>query len=610
MVGVYSLDIETTGLDRFKDRIICIGVYSPWFNKCFDSVDSFSAWYRSFTHSPLFVMQNGSFDVNWLRHLGIDLRSSWIADTRSLASVLNPRPLELGLEFLGKEYLGYEAYKLDRKNMVQYSFQEVSEYCLKDCKITYELYQLFHDRLGERGRLFATNWLQPATLFCADLEYDGVYVDQKGLESYREKIVKTRDSVLSELAERSKEALKEYHELQVTEVRQTYKEMYEKAKEKAKDKAKCLDRYATLEESAITRLEPFNWSSPKQLQWLLRDFYALNITNEREEKETTNEAMLRSLDHPVAKTLCDYREVEKLISTCIPNLLDSIKEDGLIHGKFNVTGTRTGRLSSSTPNLQQIPKGRIRTYIQALPETSGKDSILVTLDFAQIEVRIIAQICQETELINAFNNQIDPYSLIAVKLFKLEADPKTFKQTHPKHRDVAKTAGLSILYGTGPNKLREVLAKELGIELSYTEAKMYIEDYRNRMPMVKKFKQSLEQSLANQKICYNLLGRPFSIDLNEDIYMQGLNTLVQGSASDMVVYGANKVKQKLQELNVDFKFRMLIHDEMVIELPKDEAELLVREVIEPALTIELEKDLRLTVPIKIEYSIDRSWQKP
>jgi DNA polymerase I-like protein with 3'-5' exonuclease and polymerase domains len=602
---LFALDIETTGLDRFTDKILAIGVYNPSFSQCFDSVKALQEF---LDHRPnvRFIMHNGAFDVGFLRNAGCDIRQHWHYDTRSASSLLTPRPESLGLESLSNVYLGYPTYKLDRKNMSSYSWAELSKYCLTDCRYTFELYEFLQKRVDAE---FTKNWLLPATFFCADMEYDGVYVDKKGLQAYRDEQVHKRDSLLSELKELAKAAVTFYHEKQTDEVRKTYKEMYEKAKEKAKDKQKCLRRYALLESAAISRLEAFNWNSPKKLQWLLKDYYCLDIAD-REGDDSTGEAILKELDHPVAKKLCEYRGVEKLVGTCIPALLENIKADGNLHTHYHIGGTRTGRLSSSNPNLQQIPRGNIRSFIQSSQPRSGPNNGLITIDYAQIEVRIIAEVTKERKLIHAFKEGIDPYSVIAQKLLKIDCPVREIKEKFKKERDVSKTAGLSILYGTGAAKLQEVLNKELNKNYSLRECRDFIQEYRDGFPDIKAFKLKLEQALANQKIYKNLLGRPFTIETNDDLYMKSLNTLVQGSASDLVIYAAIKTKQHLDSLDVPAKCRLIIHDEVVWELPMDEAETLVKDVIEPAMTTDIEKELGLVVPLKIEYTISKEWEKP
>lgn len=612
MSELFALDIETSGLDRFKDRIIGIGVYNPRHSEYFDNVSDFKSWFTGHSNPPLFIAHRGAFDVNFLRQQSCDVFDHWAYDTRSIASILIPGPRTgpgqksaLGLENLGITLLARNAYKLDRTRIETYSPEEVRNYCLADCQLTYELFEYLKENITGRSWDFVESWLMPATKLCAQLEWNGIHVDIEGLRFYQNEIQQKRDEVLAELNQTANSAIQFYHEKQVQEVRETYREMYEKAKAKAKDHQKCLERYAKLEEAAILKLEPFNWNSSEQLKWLLRDYYCLDIHNDREDKETTNEAMLRSLDHPVAKKLCDYRELEKLVSTCIPALVENSK-DSVVYASYNVGGTRTGRLSSSGPNLQQIPRGRIRSFIQA-----SEKNVLLTVDYAQIEVRIIAEVAQERELIDAFKEGIDPYSVIAHKLLKIDCDVREIKERFKKERDISKTAGLSILYGTGAAKLQEVLNKELKRNYSLTECRDFIKDYRDSLPGVQTLRKRLDRQLANQKVSYNLLGRPFYIESNDDIYMKGLNTLVQGSASDLVIWSQTEfVIPALKELEVDFKHRMLVHDEVVIELPEREAELLTTEVIVPAMTSRIEEALNLQVPLKVEYNISKQWEKP
>lgn len=611
---LFSLDIETEGLSYFKDRLLCIGIYSPEFGYlAFKTASDFQQWNRK---ENLYVAHNGSFDVNWLRHLGVDIRDQFAYDTKALATILIPTPKQApgqkttyGLENLHISLLNGTAYKLDRSNMAGYSYAEVIAYNEEDCKITYKLFDYMLSHIPQSDWPFVENWLMPAVKLCADMEYGGIFIDKSGLELYKKSQELQFSLIKKELEELTKEGRELWYLKEVEELKVIYDEMALKASKKTESPQKketTKIRYANLFSKAKEKIEPFNFASPKQLSWLLKEYYELDLYNKREEKDTTNEAKLKEINHPVTNKLCEYREFDKLLNTCIPALLENIKEDGNVHAHFNIGGTRTGRLSSSGPNLQQIPRGPIRSYIKSRSGTS-----LITADYSQIEVRIIAEITQEEELIYAFKQGIDPYSVIASKLFGIDCDVREIKSRFPKERNCAKTAGLSILYGTGAYKLKEVIEKDLGLKLSVQECKSYIERYREGLPKVSAFKQGLERDLANRKVYYNLLGRPFYIEENEDIYLKGLNTLVQGSASDLVVYSqTNFVIPALKKLGIDFTHRMLIHDEVVIEVPAMLAEELTKTVIEPAMTTEIEKTLSLAVPLKIEYTIAEEWSKP
>lgn len=374
-MSLYALDIETTGLDRFTDKILGVGIYNPTTSVFFTDLEQFKAWLVK-NPSARFVMHRGSFDVNFLLHFGIDLRERYAYDTRSIASILVPAPTQaegekhvFSLQNLGRVLLGLSPWKLDRESMADYAIEEVERYCLTDCKVTYDLFTYLKKNIPAKNWEFVESWLMPATLFCQQLESDGVYVDAEGLEKYRAHKEKQRTRILGYLKKLAREPIMAFHAQQVAEVTHQYKEMYEKAKAKAKDKTKCQARYAKLEEEAICRLDPFNWNSSTQLKWLFRDYYGLDIFNDREDKETTNEAMLKELaeKNKVARLLLSYRELEKLCGTCIPALLDNRSPDGFLRASFNVGGTKTGRLSSSGPNLQNIPRGKIRSFLRASP---------------------------------------------------------------------------------------------------------------------------------------------------------------------------------------------------------------------------------------------------
>lgn len=592
---IYSLDIETTGLDSFQDRILCIGAYGQDGYHFFNSPEDFVKWNQS---SYEFLCHHGAFDINFLRRRGLDLRSQFYFDTRAAASILIPTPAALGLEPLS-HYLFKEApYKLDRTKMESYSKEELMQYNRKDCELTFRLYAYFQQQFIPKD--FIQDWIMPATKLCMEMEYNGIHVDQEGLQGYLEEaralLQKTREELLILTAEgRIAYDLKEREELKAH-----YLEQCRKILPKRKNPQATEAHYATLFERASIKLEPFNFNSHTQLKWLLKEFYGLNLFNQRSEKETTDEGMLKTYAsrNEVCRALLEFRQYEKLVSTSLPALLDHIAPDGHIHPHFNIGGTRTGRLSSSKPNCQNIPRGKIRSFIQS---SSGYEFIVA--DYAQIEVRILAELAGETLLIEAFRNGIDPYSLIAKTLFKLDCEVSALKAKFPKHRDVAKTVGLSILYGTGPHRLKEVLEKELGMSINYLEAKAFIESYRASFPAIVSYKIQIERELANQKVVYNLLGRPIQIEKNDDLYMKAMNTIVQGSASDLVIKAFTHICKDFPEIRPI----MCIHDEMVMEVPlgfSEDAALTWRA------TKMMEADLELSVPLKIETYRGSTWQKP
>lgn len=614
---LYSLDIETTGLDSFTDKILLIGVFSPESGYYgFRTVSEFMEFHNK--ERPQYILHNGAFDLNFLRRNGIDVFDSFSYDTRSISSILTPTPSlsegqkhVLGLENLNKVLLGGRSYKLDRERMSEYSIHELTEYNKQDCIITYNLFKYLLNKLPDRSWEFVESWLMPTTRICANLEYNGIYGDWDGLKKYQNEIELIRNRVLDELNELTINPRKHWKEKQENELKQIYETKKNIALSKAKNPSKRAKFYDDLFEKARQKIEEFNWSSPSQLAWLLGEYYNLDLLNHRTQKETTDDEKLKELDHPVAKKLIEYREVDKLLTQQIPGLLDNVKQDFCVHSRFSVGGTRTGRLSSSQPNLQQISSrkemGRkIRSYIRA---REGK--ALATIDFAQLEPRILAHYSKEPALLNAFKDGVDIYSVFAKEIFGLDkVDLKTFKQTHPLERACGKTGGLSVIYGTGGRKFAEMVRKETGTHLSENKAIELVKGFRERLPKVKEFKDKLEIALRNQKVYYNLLGRPFIIESNDDLYMKALNTLIQGSSSDLVIYSQFAlVFPALEKHRIPYTHRLLVHDETVIELPESEAKSIVKELIEPLMTNGVEETLNLDVPLKVEYTVGKAWEK-
>ena len=230
---------------------------------------------------------------------------------------------------------------------------------------------------------------------------------------------------------------------------------------------------------------------------------------------------------------------------------------------------------------------------------------------SQIEPRVLAHYSQEPKLIEAFKHNVDIYSVFAKEIFgMLDADLTSFKKDYPLERACGKTGGLSVLYGTGGKKFAEMVRKETGKEIPIKEAYRLVNNFRDNLPLVKKFKEDLELRLANQKPYFNLLGRPFIIENNEDLHMKALNTLIQGSASDLVLDSLfNGICPELNLLGIEYKVRAVIHDELIIEVSEKEAELVTSEVIVPNMTVLLEKRWELTVPLKVEYAISKRWEK-
>jgi DNA polymerase-1 len=350
--------------------------------------------------------------------------------------------------------------------------------------------------------------------------------------------------------------------------------------------------------------EEFNIQSPRQLGQILFERLGLSPgrKTEKEKAFSTGMDVLESLasTHPLPAAVLEYRSLSKLLSTYVeslPNLVNP--ETGRVHASFNQTVAATGRLSSSDPNLQNIPirteKGRqIR---RAFIAQDGWR--ILTADYSQIELRILAHLAREEEMIRSFRNGEDIHQRTAAQIFDVAADLVT-----PAMRHQAKTINFGILYGMGPFRL----SRELGVPLA--SAKLYIEEYFKRFPRVRLYRDQVIESAERQGQVSTLLGRirmvPEIRSRNMNQRNQGIrvafNTTVQGSAADLIKMAMVQLDASLKRESLGTRLLIQVHDELVLESPAaevDRASILVRESMEGCYPLD--------VPLVAQVRTGASW---
>lgn len=347
----------------------------------------------------------------------------------------------------------------------------------------------------------------------------------------------------------------------------------------------------------------FNINSPKQLRQVLFENLKLPVVRRSKTGPSTDEEVLRALSdkHQLPALLLEYRQLTKLKNTYIdifPELVD--KKTGRIHTSFNQTGTETGRLSSSNPNLQNIPvKTDIGKKIRKAIISFDKDSILLSADYSQIELRILAHLSKDESLISAFRNQEDVHCLTASLIYGVD-----IKDVSDAMRDTAKRINFGIIYGLSAYGL----SRDLSIPLQ--EAQAFIEAYFNRYPKVQDYINKQIRKAQEDGFVTTLLGRrryiPEIKDKSQQIRQfaerKAINTPVQGSASDLIKLAMIKIDEDIK--NKKFKSRMIlqIHDELLFNVYSDEAKdfkKLVRK--------RMENVLRLDVPVRVDIKTGKNW---
>ncbi len=348
--------------------------------------------------------------------------------------------------------------------------------------------------------------------------------------------------------------------------------------------------------------EEFNISSPKQLADILFNKLAIPYPKRiKDNNYSTSKDILDKLspDYEIVRLVLEYRMYAKLYSNYIVGLIEEIKEDGKIHTIFNQTLTRTGRLSSERPNLQNIPirieEGRkIRKAF--IP---SNDSIIVSSDYSQIELRVFAHMANATNMIEAFKNDLDIHAKTASDIFHIP-----LSEVDKGMRRSAKAVNFGIIYGISSFGLSE----DLGINVY--EAKDFIDNYLNTFPGIKEYMDKEVANAYKNGYVKTMFNRKRVIDeLKNKNYLirssgerMAMNTPIQGTAADIIKMAMIKLQEKLDEMNLNTKMLVQVHDELVFDVPNNEVEIVI-----PVIRDVMENIYKLSVPLKVDIEYGKDW---
>ena len=349
----------------------------------------------------------------------------------------------------------------------------------------------------------------------------------------------------------------------------------------------------------------FNLASPKQLGEILFDDLKLesNPKKTKTGQYSTSEETLSKLSkkHEIVTKILDWRSLQKLMSTYINALPDQVNlKTKKIHSIFNQTNTSTGRLSSNNPNLQNIP---IRTnngkLIRKAFTSSDNSSVLISADYSQIELRVIASMSGDENMINAFNNNQDIHASTAAKVFNVDLGRVTREQ-----RSHAKIVNFGIIYGVSAFGLSNQT------NLSRSESKIIIDNYYNSYPALKEFMSNQINFARENGFVQTILGRKrFLNDINSRNGMirssaerNAINTPVQGSAADIIKLSMINIADELKNNSLKSKLILQVHDELVFDVPLEEVDLIKKIIID-----KMENAYKLKVPLTVDLGVGNNW---
>ncbi|MCY6957781.1 DNA polymerase I [Clostridium brassicae] len=348
--------------------------------------------------------------------------------------------------------------------------------------------------------------------------------------------------------------------------------------------------------------EEFNIKSPKQLGKILFEKLDLPVIKKTKTGYSTNAEVLDKLEdkHPIISKIIEYRQITKLNSTYVEGLKNVIDVDGKIHSSFNQTVTTTGRLSSTEPNLQNIPiKYEMGREIRKVFVPNNEECLILSADYSQIELRVLAHTAGDENLIDAFVHHSDIHTKTASEVFKVPIEEVTSLM-----RSNAKAVNFGIVYGIGAFSLAE------DIKVSRKEAKAYIDAYFERYPKVKEYISNIISKAEKEGFVSTIMNRRRSIpevqSKNKIIRAFGerlaMNTPIQGSAADIIKLAMVNVYKELKNRKLKSTLILQVHDELILNVYKDEMEEIKKIIKE-----KMEKVVKLLVPLEVDMNIGNTW---
>ena len=564
-------DTETTSLNELEAELVGmsfsyrngLAYYIPLSEKreeVLETLEIFKPFFEK--EEVLKIAHNLKFDYKVLHQYGVEIKGN-LFDTMIAHYLLNPDGRH-GMDYLSEMYLDYKPVSIEtligKKGKNQGTFRDVdlleaTEYAAEDADITFQLYELFAPQIKKENLedLFYKIEM-PLMKVLAKMELAGVSLDENWL----------------------------------------------------KQESKDLENDLKNLEIKIFELsgEEFNMNSPKQLGEIL--FEKMKLDPKAKKTKTgqyaTSEDVLQKLanKHEIIKHILQYRTYQKLKSTYVDALPSQIdKTDNRVHTNFSQTTAATGRLASVNPNLQNIPIRTLRGQQIRGAFVSGEGKKIISADYSQIELRLIAEISGEENMIKAFQNGEDIHASTAAKLFGIPLEEVSKTQ-----RSQAKTVNFGIIYGQGAF----ALAEQTG--LSRTEAKQLIDSYYETYPKLKIWMAEQVQKARELGYVETLFNRKRHLkDINSANFVvkahaerNAVNAPIQGSAADIIKIAMINIDKVFEKEKLKTKMLLQVHDELVFEAPTEEVE-----VATYLIKTEMESAVETQVPLLVEVGVGKNW---
>lgn len=568
---VVCFDTETTSLNEMEAELVGmsfsykkgLAYYIPLSenrDECLATLEIFKPFFEK--EEVLKIAHNLKFDYKILNLYGVEIKGN-LFDTMIAHYLLNPDGRH-GMDYLSEIYLNYKPVSIEtiigKKGKNQGSFRDAdlktqTDYAAEDADVTFQLYEIFAPQLKKENLedLFYKVEM-PLMEVLAKMELAGISLDENWLKQ------------------------------ESTDLENDLKQL----------------------EAKIFELsgEEFNMNSPRQLGEILFDKMQLDPKAKKTKtgQYQTSEDVLQKLasKHEIIPHILEYRTYQKLKSTYVDALPSQIdKDDNRVHTNFSQTTAATGRLASVNPNLQNIPIRTLRGQQIRGAFVADPGQKLISADYSQIELRLIAEIAGEENMIEAFKKGEDIHASTASKLFNVPLEEVSKMQ-----RSQAKTVNFGIIYGQGAFGL----AEQTG--LSRTEAKQMIEEYYKTYPKLKEWMAKQVDKARELGYVETILKRKRHLkDINSGNFVvkghaerNAVNAPIQGSAADIIKIAMINIQKKLEEENLETKMLLQVHDELVFESPENEVE-----TASKLIKTEMESAIDTEVPLLVEVGVGKNW---
>ena len=569
----FAYDLETTALEFFKAEIVGLsisfdtgGYYIPFvFPESQDkditfNFDDFKTEMKEVFESEAIKKtgHNLKFDILHLEKYGIEVNGIK-DDSMVMSYLIHPNRRSHKLKELTYEFLNYKQVEYDdlvgkgksQVSLFTVDLERLSRYCIDDSYLSLRLVKQLGGEIAKKGlRLLYETIEMPLVKVLTDMEYEGVRVDMEFLK---------------------------------------------RAASQFEDKIKEIEQ-----EIFSSAGYTFNLNSSQQMGELL--FEKMNLPVKKRTRKTkaysTDSDVLNELkSFPIVAMIIDYRTYKKLLSTYLQGLMETVDDNNRVHTSFNQTVTATGRLSSSNPNLQNIPIGETGGVKVRDAFGSEGDKLLLAADYSQVELRVMAHLSKDRKLIEAFEKNFDIHQHTADTVFE-----KELFLSDKERRKRAKVINFSVLYGSGPFSL----SKELGV--SYKAAQKFIDMYFEKYIGVKAYMEDVVARAEADPEVKTISGRlrriPEILSSNRIVKENGkrmaINTTIQGSAADIIKIAMINIHKELK--NMKSRLIMQVHDELVFEYPPEEEKELFKIV-----KTGMENAFRLNVPLKVILKKGKTW---